>query len=857
MRQGIIDKYIPFLKVDQAIYGSDVLKSPNITSSSYALARMAESGGGALLTMLRGGRIYYDRRNKVIDVDTSAPGLMQILERLGNPKEIDRFFAWIAAHRSHALAAQGREHLFNEDEIAGGMDLDSGHNANGEPRAALYASVKRGLDLFKDDVMAIAAEAGIVDPAWQDAWRNDWYVPFYRIMDDDVVKGPKIGNTLKPKEAYKKLKGGGQNLNDLLENTLINFNHLLSQSMRNIATRQALENAEAVGIAERTSEEPRHGVPARDRKNSTYYFDKGRKVWYNVNDPLVFNALTMITTTGMNNAAMRTARGFKRIFTNFVTASPQFIMRNAIRDSMHSLAVARELNLNFVGNVASGAKAYGVGDVMTDTRAHMLATGGGFSFGHIYGEHVDDLKYQITKQRRKRIEVRDAESALEAMHNTVRAGKRLFDRYHALSDTAENANRAALFTQVLEAEGGAKLRAAYESRNLLDFSRHGSFPLVRFLVETVPFLNARLQGLARLGGAMADPQSRARFAIVVGALSIASVLLRQLNADDDEYNELEEWDKDASWHIFPETFGGEGDWHIVLPKPFEVGAIATMAERGWEMLMKQTGDKRFQEANAKLLGERLMHVFTETLSFDPTPQIVAPLMDVWANKDGFTKREIESLGMRLSGVSPTLRVRASTTTVAKALSRVMDSTVGAVSKDLVFSPVQVDYLIRNYLGWVGSVSASVLSGMVDATSDVARPKKYLTEYQPIRSFYRDDSGPGYSKYVTEFYDLHEEIRGMHADVQALRKDFRPDEAALIRKENAPKLRMRLAMGRAQRAMSNARQRIKRIQADPKLSADVKRKRIDEIRTRINALAERVVKRLKQRVERHEAYRKAG
>ena len=299
MRQGIIDKYIPFLKVDQAIYGSDVLKSPNITSSSYALARMAESGGGALLTMLRGGRIYYDRRNKVIDVDTSAPGLMQILERLGNPKEIDRFFAWIAAHRSHALAAQGREHLFNEDEIAGGMDLDSGHNANGEPRAALYASVKRGLDLFKDDVMAIAAEAGIIDPAWQDAWRNDWYVPFYRIMDDDVVKGPKIGNTLILDRESGRPIGGGQNLNDLLENTLINFNHLLSQSMRNIATRQALENAEAVGIAERTSEEPRHGVPARDRKNSTYYFDKGRKVWYNVNDPLVFNALTMITTTGI------------------------------------------------------------------------------------------------------------------------------------------------------------------------------------------------------------------------------------------------------------------------------------------------------------------------------------------------------------------------------------------------------------------------------------------------------------------------------------------------------------------------------------------------------------------------------
>jgi hypothetical protein len=851
IRQGVVDKYAPLLKIDKALYGGDVMKSPDITSSGYALARMAESGGGALLAMMRAGRIYYDKRNKVIDVNTDAPGLMELLERLGSPKEIDRFMAWVAAHRSNELMAQGREHLFTAEEIAGGMTLDSGTNARGEARGPLYASVKTTLDVFKNDVMAIAAESGIVDKEWSEAWQNDWYVPFYRIMDDDVVKGPKVGSSLKPKDAFKKLKGGKENLNDLLENTLINFNHLLSQSLRNTATRQALENAAEVGIAEKTTE------TKRDRKNSTYYFENGKKVWYNVEDPLVFNALTMITTTGMNNAFMRTARSFKRVFTNFVTASPQFILRNAIRDSMHSIAVAKELNYNFAGNVASGIKAYGIGDVMTDTRAHMLSTGGGFSFGHIYGEHVDDLKYHITKERRTRIVVRDAESALEAMHSVVRLGARAFDKYHALSDTAENANRATLFNTILRDEDGAKLRAAYESRNLLDFAKHGSFPLVRFLVETVPFLNARLQGLARLEEAWDNPKSRARFAIVIGAMSMASIVLRALNADNDDYNELEEWDKDASWHIFPSTLGMDGDWHIVIPKPFEVGAIATMAERGFELIMKQTGDEKYQEANAKLFAQRIKHTIAETLAFDPTPQIVAPLLDVWYNKDGFTGREIESLGMQLSGISPVLRSRASTTTAAKHLSEAMNATIGQLDKDLVFSPVQVDYMIRNYLGWVGTVVAGGVSAMTDAATGTVRPQKYFTEYQPMRSFYRDEANPGYSKYMTQFYDLNTEIRGMYADMKALRADFRPEEAAIIAEKNPAKLAMRLRFGRAQRAMSKARKRMKRIQQDQTLSAATKRKRVDEIRTRLNAISEQVVKQLQRRQQAAEAYRKAS
>src|SRR5690606_4703864 len=155
-------------------------------------------------------------------------------------------------------------------------------------------------------------------------------------------------------------------------------------------------------------------------------------------------------------------------------------------------------------------------------RAQMLASGGAFSFGHIYGADPEEVKAGLRRGLRG-AKLVDGPALVPKL---LVAG---WDAYNAFANTAENANRAAAFQQN---QNKGLLRAAFEARDLMDFSQEGAWPAVRFLIRVVPFLNARLQGLDKLyragvkpavlvafgNGTDSDRQALARFATVTGAL---------------------------------------------------------------------------------------------------------------------------------------------------------------------------------------------------------------------------------------------------------------------------------------------------------------------------------------------------
>ena len=105
------------------------------------------------------------------------------------------------------------------------------------------------------------------------------------------------------------------------------------------------------------------------------------------------------------------------------------------------------------------------------------------------------------------------------------AGKRLWggtiEKYDKLGNRLENVNRIALYDKLRE-QGMSHLEASYNARDLMDFSSTGSFGLVQYLASFSPFLNARLQGLYKLGRAGADPAQRMRLISTLGAYVMAS-----------------------------------------------------------------------------------------------------------------------------------------------------------------------------------------------------------------------------------------------------------------------------------------------------------------------------------------------
>ncbi|MEL7966400.1 LPD38 domain-containing protein [Vreelandella neptunia] len=831
IRQGMVDQYAALKEMDEKLYGESAL-GENIQRSSWVLARMSNAASGALHAMLHNGRIRLDPQEKVIQMqDGDAKGLGEVLGRLGTPAEIERFMGWIAGNRSDRLAKEGKENLFDADEIAAMKSWNRGTLEDGTSRDQRYQEVFTEFQQYRDDVLAIAEQSGIISSDQRAMWRDEFYVPFYRLSEDKgTPTGQMATSGLSRQQAYKRLKGGTDNLNDLLQNTMMNFNHLLDASLKNQAATQAMDNAKQLGMAERVPESN------RDTKRSTFVMENGQKVFYEIDDPLVFTALTALAHPGMNSAAMKVMRGFKRVFTNLTTTTPQFMVANLIRDSLQASATS-DVSKNAFKNVIEGGRSY----KDEKTRAAMLASGASFNFGHLYGNNPDELRAQLTRNMRNAKIVRGPSGVPDFM----RAG---WSWWNEMNNTAENLNRAAIYSQ--NKDKGA-LRAAFESRDLIDFSARGTWPAVRILIDIVPFLNARIQGLDKIyrsgvkpgasvlaeafgkGKAnVTDKQAAARFWTVTGAVTMATVALYLHNQDDEEYQKLEDWQKDTYW------FMRFGDQAFFIPKPFEVGAMATLAERVTEQFVDD-------KATGALFRQRLSHMMTDTFSFSPVPQMMQPALDIYANYDAFTGRPIEGMGMER--LSPELRKRAGTSKAGEWISTALNSTVGAIGdpdkNPLALSPVQVDHLIGGYFGQVGTWAASSGDIAWRVATGVEEPARRWYEYQPVRRFYSNlGDEDRYTKYGTIFYEGLREASRAYSDVNELREMGRLADAAEVAADKREMLALRQPLNRAQRRLSTINQQIDIIRRS-NIDGELKRQRIDRLTATKNqiqrALGERV------------------
>ncbi|MFC0268587.1 LPD38 domain-containing protein [Kushneria aurantia] len=824
IRQGLVDRYAALKDMDMALNGEDSVDG-STASSSWVLARMSSAASGALTAMLNYGRIYLDPDQKVIDVrDDDSLGLGSVLARLGDAAEIERFMGWIAGNRSARLAAEGRENLFDAGEIEGLRTLNRGTMKDGRDRGQLYDEVFAEFQQYRDDVLAIAEQSGIISAENRAMWRDEFYVPFYRIAEEDKrPSGPRATAGLSRAEAYKKLKGGSGNLNDLLGNTMMNFHHLLQTSMKNQAAAQAMDNAEALGVA---TEKPEAEV--RGNPDATFVLRNGQKVWYQIDDPLVYKAVSSLAQPGINTTTMKAMRSFKRVFTNLTTTTPQFVVANLLRDSMQAAATS-PLSKNIPANLFRGARTY----ADKRTRARMMASGGSFSFGHIYGENADELKVQLTHTMRRAQLVRDP-SQVPA------AARMLWRRWNDATDFTENMSRAEIYRQN-EARG--KLYAAFQARDLMDFSSHGAWPVVRFLIDVVPFMNARLQGLDKIGrsgvapalrvamgrGSATDKQAAARFWSVTGSIAMASIALYLHNRDDEEYRKLEQWQRDSYW------FFRIGDTGIFIPKPFEVGAIATLAERMTEQMVDD-------KATGELFAQRLKHMLTDTFSFSPVPQIGQPLLDVYSNYDAFTGRPIESLGMER--LSPSLRTRSNTTEPARWISQASEWLFGAEGK-LTVSPVQVDHMIQGYLGQVGAWGAGVTDSVWRAANGESKPARHWYEYQPVRRFYQNlGDEDRYTRYGTLLYDGVNEASRVYADLKEYRELGDQQAAMEVMQDNRELLRARQWLNGVKRRLTEIGNRMELVRRSDN-SAEQKRKEMDRLQAIKNRLTEMAGKRIEE------------
>lgn len=784
--QGVFDQFAPLKALDD---------------TAYAQARLSKGTDGAVEAAFRYGPPKLT--DDALDVAPDGQGLQGVLQSLAG--EHDLFFAWVAGNRARRLMREGREHLFNEEEITALTRLHLGKMADGRDRRHAYDRAHRAFNRYQKAVLDIAEKSGLVDADHRQRWEHEFYVPFYRVMEGSQAIGPGQLDSLTGQKAFQRLKGGEEPLGDLLANTLSNWSHLLSGSMKNMAARRALRAAETMGAARQV---------AGAEKGSVAVMESGKQRHYTVSDPLVLDALTMLHHPGWDNPAMKGMRWFKRALTIGVTVDPSFRIRNLMRDTLSAIATNRDIGFNPLRNLVDGWQATKSG---SETYMRMLGGGGAIRFGTLLdGDQAANAKRLITAGV-KGVQILDNQSKVKA------AFGRVWDHWQEIGDRAETVNRAAIY-QRARAEGKSHLEASLAARDLLDFTMGGKWAAVRFLMQIVPFMNARLQGMYKLGRAAKG--DAARFAAVTGAIAMASVLLHLLNEDDDEYRALPDWVRDTYWWVrLPGT-----EHAFYIPKPFEVGALGSVVERATE-LMTGGDDYRARDFASTLAG-----ILGDQLAMNPVPQAVKPAMEAAFNWNTFQSRPIDSMGQeRLPGAD---RYTARTSAGAVALGRALD-----------YSPQRIEHMVRGYFGWLGmqALNVSDLAGrsVMDLPANPQHDMSRVGNTPVLGSFIRPTAGGAGNKYLTRYYQQQREIDQIYAAYSEARRAGDYDRAREL--AGRDEMRLRRLYLNADRQMNRLNQQIRRVTNDRRLSAAEKAEMLEGLHEVRNRVAESTTRRARAAV----------
>jgi len=829
----------------------------DVSERGYMQARLSTAPDGMLQGLLFNGHAGLD--DGALTVLTQGKngqklkGLIETLAPLG--KEVDRFQQWMALNREALLPDHKRTPLLaklvsKKDEYLKG-------ELNGEKRSKVYEEVRKDMMALNKSVLDIALEQNLIDKEAYDRFSNDaFYIPFYKVMEDGKIESIRTASRMTNQQFSKMLKGGGEKpFSDLMENTLRNWSHILSASMKNQAALTTIIDASGEGYVTPNLKEGffwkdgavhnektgkivgngdlvQVGKDAEGNREVKSYTTAGRETvkvnidgyesHFHINDPFLFESLSAVTYLGPQSKVLDMMRGFKNLLRFGVTLSPAFKASNLIKDSIQAAGLSG-LDNNFVKNVMDGWASSKPGSPV-----YIAALAGGGVFN--YGTTLEGNRSEVIKKLLARGV--NGENIIDTKEKAKYWLAKIWHNYEDIGNRSENINRIALYEKMRN-EGYSHLEASYHARDLMDFSMQGSSGAIRYLSQIVPFLNARLQGLYKLGRdgvnptvrvfynaatgkeiSQNDAQKAKSFMTVATAISLASMALYLAFKDDDDFKKREQWDRDFFWWFkIPGT-----DEVIRIPKPFEFGSIGTLAERSLEQIVdKDVEGKRF--------GESIGRMVFQTFSLDPTPQFFKPLIDVYANKDSFTNAPIETVGMER--LSKQERMTNETSALAKGLGGVSKA-LGAVTGGAAeMSPVQIDYMIKSYMGWMGGTIATASQYAMMPFNDGVYAD---ADWQKRMSLGFVQKLPSVqSTYVTDFYQNNQAISQAYADMRHYAEIGDSAKVQEILEEKGDKIRLAKMYDAASKNMANVRKQLNHIQDPNNTSLNGEQKREEVLR----------------------------
>jgi hypothetical protein len=658
-RQMFINKYERieyFSKQLAKQFGDAVLLADQ---SAIAAALMSDRAAGVAAESFKSGIPVYAKGYTYVDnMGGKVKGLMEILMPLAqkqDPFVYQMYQDYAARRRGVRLDSEGKITPFTRQELS---EIPKIEKAFPE-----FKQVFEDYQRYNEGLVRYMRDTGVIDAKAAQEWmRYGDYVPFYRQLEGESTVGPSIFSAISGVKAPKKLKGGDAPLGEFLETVVRNSRAAIEAGMRNVAANRVVNNFQSLNspstggrLVEKTSEQN------KNRPDVVTVRENGKDAYYKVADPLLVQSLQALNIPQIPGLDILAKPA--EFLREMVTRDPAFIGASVLRESLSAwITTGQKLT-----PVASGVNQF-VKILANASPTVQALRRAGIGSGYEFKGDVQATAGEFGRQ------LKEKAGEMTAAQKAVMPLRAMWDGLDKASTAADLSTRAAVFERVMQ-ETGNEAEAIYQAMEVINFSRKGSSPIIQIFAAIIPFLNARIQGLdllyragfGELASATKVAQQKA-FMLRSLALFGTTAMYYALVQDEEEWQRADQETRDNYWII----------GNMKFPIPFELGVIfKVMPERIMAYTMgEDTGQQVLNSIGRNIAG---------TLSFNPIPQAVLPLVEASSNYSFFLGRDI--VGMGKKDLAPEFQTSEGTSQIAIQL-----------GQTLGLSPMKIDYVIRGYTG---------------------------------------------------------------------------------------------------------------------------------------------------------------
>lgn len=695
--------------------------------------------------------------------------------------------------------------------------------AAGEEALRLYREqIRKGMDAwtaYKNGLLDAAQVAGRLSAEEvHELKKAADYVPWYRVLDDaqygfDVKTSTKqYFRSLQDSGRIHELMGGSavdRPVGNILDNMEKLSFWLVNASMKNYAATNVVDSLLTLGAEEIGSKDalktPK-GVPV-EKSRVVQIYRNGEKKFYQLGDEL--DAAAFLPVQEITTPLMKFAGKAGNFLRKGVTYMPDFVVRQLFADAFR---VTLYSGTKSPFKVGADTFAQYVREMKGDALSNRFAAYG------IIGR--TDYIFDDDKSR--------VRAELGPTQNGIRRATTLtFKMLDHMTRASDAAQRRAVYEQTLKDTGNEQL-ALYKAIEIINFQNRGRNQVVSTLRHVVPFVNAYIQGMSIALRSMTGrgvsiqekKQALATFYATAAKITALSAVYAGLVSGDDEYEKMPDYEKAGSFLIpgtrkmIKEFTGVDPGGSLRIPVSMDPAGFLfkLLPEAGVDTFLKEAAGSDVDYTKVRrLLGTAFVQAISPP---NVVPQAVKPTLEVWANKSFFTGNPIVGRGLQ-----DRAREQQFTSTTSE-LGKIL-------GQHLPLAPVQIDYLIRGYLGAAGGSFLWATSAVLDPiVPGRERPSSRLNEVPVIKSFLTGREPTGMKE---DYYELREKAAEVGNTVNLMaRRD--PEAALEYARKNMDYLKIQRSgvLTEIDKMLGEIRKARDFVDSNKDMSADQKRDMLDQL-----------------------------